>query len=130
MTRFLISLWKGPLKGKVDDPTAYRGLQIGSTLCKLMVVIIINRIKEWYESQLLDQQQGFRSSRGTTDGIFLTKGLQQITKKAGRKAYLLFVDLTAAFDHIDRKWLFKTIKQRIKNDTDCKLFNILESLYS
>ena len=126
----LISLWKGPLKGKVDDPTAYRGLQIGSTLCKLMVVIIINRIKEWYESQLLDQQQGFRSSRGTTDGIFLTKGLQQITKKAGRKAYLLFVDLTAAFDHIDRKWLFKTIKQRIKNDTDCKLFNILESLYS
>ena len=33
----LISLWKGPLKGKVDDPTAYRGLQIGSTLCKLMV---------------------------------------------------------------------------------------------
>jgi len=62
----LISLWKGPLKGKIDDPTAYRGLQIGSTLCKLMVVIIINRIKEWYESQLLDQQQGFRSGRGTT----------------------------------------------------------------
>ena len=118
----LISLWKGPLKGKVDDPTAYRGLQIGSTLCKLMVVIIINRIKEWYEIQLLDQQQGFRSGRGTTDGIFLTKGLQQIVKKTDRKAYLLFVDLTAAFDHIDRKWLFKTIKQRIKNDTDCKLF--------
>ena len=126
----LISLWKGPLKGKVDDPTAYRGLQIGSTLCKLMVVIIINRIKEWYESQLLDQQQGFRSGRGTTDGIFLTKGLQQIVKKTDRKTYLLFVDLTAAFDHIDRKWLFKTIKQRIKNDADCKLFNILESLYS
>ena len=126
----LISLWKGPLKGKIDDPTAYRGLQIGSTLCKLMVIIIINRIKEWYESQLLDQQQGFRSGRGTTDGIFLTKGLQQIVKKTNQNAHLLFVDLTAAFDHIDRKWLFKTIKQRLKNDTDCKLFNLLESLYS
>ena len=86
----LISLWKGPLKGKVDDPTAYRGLQIGSTLCKLMVVIIINRIKEWYEIQLLDQQQGFRSGRGTTDGIFLTKGLQQIVKKTDR-TYCLWI---------------------------------------
>ena len=95
-----------------------------------MVIIIINRIKEWYESQLLDQQQGFRSGRGTTDGIFLTKGLQQIVKKTNQNAHLLFVDLTAAFDHIDRKWLFKTIKQRLKNDTDCKLFNLLESLYS
>ena len=51
-------------------------------------------------------------------------------RKSGQNAYLLFVDLTAAFDHIDRKWLFKTIKQRIKTDTDCKLFKILESLYS
>ena len=126
----LVTLWKGPLKEKIDDPTAYRGLQIGSTLCKLMVVIIINCIRKWYEIQLLDQQQGFRSGRGTTDGIFLTKGLQQIAKKMDIEVHLLFVDLTAAFDQIDRKWLFKTIKQRFKYDADFKLFEILEALYS
>ena len=126
----LVSLWKGPSKGKADDPATYRGLQIGSTLCKLMVVIIINRIKEWYELQLLDQQQGFRSGRGTTDGLFLAKNLQQIVHKTNKQIYVLFVDLTAAFDHIERRWLFKTIKQRLQNEMDCKLFDLLETLYS
>ena len=51
----LITLWKGPTKGKISDPSSYRGLQIGSTLCKIMMMIIINRLKTWYEKQLLDQ---------------------------------------------------------------------------
>ena len=126
----LVALWKGPSKGKADDPTTYRGLQIGSTLCKLMVVIIINRIKDWYEKQLLDQQQGFRAGRGTTDGLFLVKSLQQIARKTNKNMYVLFIDLTAAFDHIERKWLFKTIKQRLQSDTNCKVFDLLEALYS
>ena len=126
----LVALWKGPLKGKVDDPTTYRGLQIGATLCKVMVVIIINRIHDWYDKQLLDQQQGFRTGRGTTDGIFLAKALQQVAKKTGKEVNVLFVDLSAAFDHVDRRWLFRTLKQRIQNNTDCKLFDLLETLYS
>ena len=43
---------------------------------------------------------------------------------------MLFVDLSAAFDHVDRRWLFKTIKQRLQNNIDCKLFELLETLYS
>ena len=31
----LVALWKGPAKGKADDPRTYRGTQIGSSLCKL-----------------------------------------------------------------------------------------------
>ena len=53
------------LSGKLSDPATYRGLQIGSTLCNIMMIIILNRIKSWYNSQLLDQQQGFRQGRGT-----------------------------------------------------------------
>ena len=43
--------------------------------------------------------------------------------------FALFVDLSAAFDHINRKWLFKTIRQRFANDQETKLIDILESLY-
>ena len=126
----LVALWKGPAKGKADDPTTYRALQIGSTLCKLMVIIIISRIHDWYEKQLLDQQQGFRRGRGTTDGLFLAKSLQQIAKKTGKEINILFVDLTAAFDHVNRRWLFRTLRQRLKDNIDCKLFDLLETLYS
>ena len=91
----LVALWKGPSKGKSNDPSSYRGLQIGSTFCKIMVMIIINRWRSWYEDQLMDQQQGFRRARGTTDGIFIVKRVQQITEKMKKKQYMLFL-LTSA----------------------------------
>ena len=114
----LVCIWKGTAKGNIKEPEAYRGLQIGSTLCKIMVIIVINRLKNWYEQQLLDQQQGFRSGRGTSDGIYIIKRIQQITDKMKRTAYILFVDQSAAFDHLVRKWLFKSIHQRFAPDSD------------
>ena len=69
----LVAIWKGASKGKSSDATSYRGLQIGSNLCKIMAILIINRLKSWYDNQLSDQQQGFRTGHGTTDGIFITK---------------------------------------------------------
>ena len=44
--------------------------------------------------------------------------------------FILFVDLSAAFDHINREWLFKTIKQRFPASADINLIHLLESLYS
>ena len=81
----LVALWKGHEKGKASNPESYRALQIGSSLCKIMVVTIINRLKKWFESQLLDQQNGFRSSHGTSEGIFIAKGVQQITDRMKKK---------------------------------------------
>ena len=99
-------------------------------MCKIMVNIIITRLKRWYESQLLDQQQGFRTGRGTIDAIYTLKRVQQITEKMKRPTYVLFIDLTAAFDHIDRDIMFETIYQRISSYEDRKLIQLLESLYS
>ena len=79
----LVAIWKGACKGKATDPTAYRGLQIGSTMSKIMVTIILNRLKMWYNDQLLEQQQGFRPGIGTTDGIFIIKRIQQVSHKMG-----------------------------------------------
>ena len=124
----LKTLWKG--KGSKSDPTKYRGLSIGSTVCKLMISIILERIRPWYEAQITDEQNGFRKNRGTTDGIFTIKRIHQITNRKKQSLYLLFVDLTAAFDHIPRKWLFDSIRLRFPNEADLTLFNILEKLYS
>ena len=126
----LVALWKGSSKGKITDPTAYRGLQIGSTLCKILMIIILDRLRDWYDENLLDQQQGFRPGRGTTDGIYLVKRLQQISNSRKRPLYILFIDLTAAFDHVNRDWLFASIKKRFPDHTKNLLFELLQSLYS
>ena len=123
----LQTLWKG--KGSKRDPTKYRGISIGSTVCKLIISIILSRLRDWYESQLSDEQYGFRPNRGTTDGIFAIKRIQQITNRKNQLLFLLFVDLSAAFDHIPRKWLFKSIDLRFTNGRTPQLFKILETLY-
>ena len=124
----LKTLWKG--KGSKRDPTKYRGISIGPTVCKLIISIILSRLKCWYESQLSDEQYGFRSNRGTTDGIYAIKRTQQISNRKQQPLYLLFVDLSAAFDHIPRKWLFQSIKLRFQNDRSPQMFRILETLYN
>ena len=123
----LKTLWKG--KGSKKDPQKHRGLSIGSTVCKLIINIILGRLRLWYESQLADEQNGFRQDRGTTDGTFTVKRVQQITDRKKQPLYLLFVDLTAAFDHITRKWLFDSIRLRFPEGENLKLFTILENLY-
>ena len=39
--------------------------------------------------------------------------IQQITEKMKMLAIVVIVDLTAAFDHVIRPWLFKSIYQRL-----------------
>ena len=45
-------------------------------------------------------------------------------------AFVLFVDLTTAFDHVIRPWLFKSIYQRLSGGSNHKLIKLLETLYS
>ena len=79
---------------------------------------------------MLDQQQGFRSRRGTADGIYIVKRIQQVSHRSKKPIYALFVDHSAVFDHVNRGWLFQSINQRLYNKENYKLFKLLESVYS
>ena len=114
------TLWKGKLSK--SDPSKY-------TVCKLIINIILERIRPWCEAQLSKEQNGFRRNRGTADGIYSMKRIHQISNRKKQPLYLLFVDLTAAFDRILRKWLFDLIRLRFPEDESVKLFDILTKLY-
>lgn len=53
----LVALSNGPSKIKQNNPKSYLGLQIGSTLCKILFIPLIDRLRTWYEKQLIEQQQ-------------------------------------------------------------------------
>ena len=124
----LKTLWKG--KGSKKDPAKYRGISIGSSVCKLLINIILERTRSWYEDQLSDHQNGFRKNRGTTDGIYTIKRVQQISNRKKQPVFLLFVDLSAAFDHIPRRWLFESISLRFRSNQQPKTLTILNLLYT
>ena len=43
---------------------------------------------------------------------------------------ILFIDLAAAFNHVNRSLLFRTIRHRLPSTSNAKLFDLLQSLYS
>ena len=76
----ITAIWKR--KGHVLDPTKYRGISIGTTLCKIAMNIILKRMSRFYEDQLLRTQFGFRSGLGCNDGIYTLKTLQDIASSS------------------------------------------------
>ena len=106
----------------------YRGLGIVWTVCNLIINIILERIRPWYEAQLSKEQNGFRRNRGTTDEIYSMTRIHQISNCKKLPLCLLFIDLTAAFDRIPRKWLFDSIRLRFSKGESVKLFHILGKL--
>ena len=87
-------------------------------------------MSDWYEHQLDDKQNGFRQNYSTATGVLTNKLVHNIVNKKKQMAFLLFVDLSAAFDKLNRDFLWKTIKLRFKPGTNTKIINLLEHLYS
>ena len=120
-------IWKK--KGNASDPSKYRGISIGSSLCKLGMTIILQRLSPFYENQLQRTQFGFRSGLGCNDGIYAMKQLQDIATLADRKLFCCFIDLSAAFDHVNRQLLFKIIRARLPPNSEENNIQIIENLY-
>ena len=103
-------------KGNRRDAKNYRGLCIGSTFLKLAMAIILERIKPWYNRQLMPNQNGFRQGVGCPDAIYALKSIQHVRYRQNKETYLLFIDLTAAYDWCVRTWLFHSLYNRISED--------------
>ena len=116
----IVCLYKKGLKSLAEN---YRALSIGSNLSKIVPRIILNRLQGTYEENISEAQFGFRKGRSTCDAIFI---LKNIIQKHSGPLVLVFVDLTAAYDHIPREFLFRVLEFR----TGAKiLVYILRKLY-
>ena len=87
----------------------YRGLTIGANMSRMVAKIIIARLKEAYETNISEAQFGFRRNRSTPDGIFI---VQTIIEKYGGPLIVVYIDLTAAYDHSPRDFLFRVLTFR------------------
>ena len=118
-------------KGSRKECKNYRGISIGSSFLKLAMAIILERLRPWYNQQLLPNQNGFRQFFGCPDAIFALNSIHNISSRLNQETYLLFVDLTAAYDWCVRTWLFQSIFNRI-DDNHINLLTsirIMEELY-
>ncbi|VDM03691.1 unnamed protein product [Schistocephalus solidus] len=81
----------------------YKGISLLTIAGKIFAHILLNLLNGHLEQGLLPESQcGFRRHRGTTDRIFAARQLQEQCQEMRTQLYTAFVDLTKAFDTINR----------------------------
>ena len=98
----LIVLQKpGKPKGPVNN---LRPIVLLSALRKLLSIITLRRIRPRVEQFLAPTQSGFRTNRSTT-AVWAHKWMAALVQRMHTTIEILGIDLTAAFDMLDRKKL-------------------------
>ena len=89
--------------------------------------VILRRLTNVREKQIRENQAGFRPGRGCIDHIFLLSQILEHRHTFRRPTILVFLDLKAAFDSVDRNTIWYCIPQKC---VPIKFVNLLKSLYS
>ena len=92
--------------GDVKDCNNYRTIALISHASKILLIIILNRIKQKVEFELSDCQAGYRSNRGTVDMLFILQILIEKIRGTSEEAFITFIDYSKAFDSVSHQHLF------------------------
>ena len=113
-------------KGDKLDPSNYRAITLLSIPGKVFCRMILNRIQVAIDNYLTEEKCGFRSSRGTTDAVFVVCQIIEKAKERRIKLHWNFVDFKAAFDTIWREALWKCLRSI---GVDQVLVDLMENMY-
>ena len=87
-------------KKPVKDPKSYRPISLVCVPCKILEKLKHARVKSIVDSLLPRKQAGFRRGRSNVDQtVLLTQNIED-SFEAKKKAGVVFVDLTAAYDTV------------------------------
>ena len=94
---------------------------------KILASILLGRLTKAREEQTRENQAGFRPGRGCIDQIFTLRQVLEHRHTFRRPTIVVFLDLKAAFDSVDREvlWQCLSVKGVPKN-----YINLIKALYS
>ena len=87
----------------------YGGISLLSIPGKVFAKILDARIRQVTESQVMEEQAGFRVGRGCRDQIFVMRQLAEKTIEKDGKMYAAFIDLEKAYDKVWREDMWRTL---------------------
>ena len=112
----------GKQKGKVEN---IRPVILLSILRKLLATCFIKRISDKIYSMILLSQAAYRKDRSTTEHVFAMKILcEKAMTSCDYSTHTLLLDMTKAFDAINREHLYKLLSDILDPD-ELNIMNIL-----
>ena len=114
-------------KGSRTECGNHRGISLVPVVTRLLASLLLRRLTAVRDSMTREQQAGFRPGRGCIDHIFTLRQILEQRHLYKRPTILVFLDLKAAFDSVDRSALLTTL---VNEGMPLKFVNIIHSLYS
>lgn len=122
-TNIIIPIFK---KGDNSKLTNYRGISLMSAITKIYNKLILNRIYDKINDKLLSNQKGYRKLNNTTQLINVFRRIKEGFCKNNLTYIATFIDLSKAFDSIDRTKLWKILKNYGLSD---KIISAIKCIY-
>ncbi|VDP86185.1 unnamed protein product [Echinostoma caproni] len=110
-----------------NDCRNHRGSSLIPIVTKVPASVILRRLTPFRETNIREQQAGFRPGRGCIDQIFTLRQILELRHAHRRPTIAMFLDLKGAFDSVDRDALMGYF---LRKGMPQKYFNLLRSLYS
>lgn len=101
-------LYKG--KGNREECNNYRGISLLSVPGKTYGRILNEKMMKITDKSVGDEQGGFQRGRGCVDQTFAVKILVEKYLEKDRKLFAAFMDLEKAYNRVDRKGLWDTLR--------------------
>lgn len=116
-------------KGCKKDPGSYRGISLLNIIGKIYTKIIQKRMQKYLEDKKLinEFQAGYREGYSTVDHIYTLNGLIECSKRRSIKLYTFFINLSSAFDMVNREKLIGLVKETFKSD---RVTAMIKELYN
>ena len=91
------------------DCSNYRTIALISHASKLLLIILLNRIRQKFENELPDEQAGFRRGRGTADMLCCIQNVIEKTLLMSERTFIVFIDYSKAFDSVSHIQMFNLL---------------------
>ena len=108
-TQITIPLHK---KGAYNSCDNFRGIALLSVPGKVLSRIILKRLGGAVDSMVRENQCGFRRGRGCADHLFSLRTIMEKAREFRRPLHLCFVDLSKAYDSVNREALWQVLERR------------------
>ena len=102
------------LNGKPPDVTNSRPITLLNMIRKIFSNVVLFRIQDIIESFVSPSQSAFRSKRGTADVIWSYRWIMATTQKYITEMNIMGIDLSKAFDCINRTKLMEILQELLK----------------
>ena len=104
-------------KKKQGHPENLRPIILLSVIRKILTICIIQRTWEKFATKIPLEQAAYQSGRSTTEQVFTVKMLvEKAINASDYSIYILLLDMSKAFDTVDRKTLFKYLEEILEAD--------------